>query len=82
MSWAAVAVGMGQILNEPSVFAKTALLPRLPELLRLSKPGSLGGDGSVRSGDSEELPIIPPSLLLFLTLSFPLVSALDVGLSA
>lgn len=36
MSWAAVAVGIGQNLSEPSVFAKTALLPRLTELLGLS----------------------------------------------
>lgn len=33
----AVAIGMGQILHEPSVSAKTALLPRLTKLLWLSK---------------------------------------------
>lgn len=36
LSWTTVAVEMGQILYEPSVFAKTALLPRLTKLLRLS----------------------------------------------
>lgn len=33
MRWTAVAVGMGQIVYEPSVSAKTVLLPRLTKLL-------------------------------------------------
>lgn len=37
MRWTAVVVGMGQILYEPSVSAKTALLSRLTKLLWLSK---------------------------------------------
>lgn len=36
MSWTTVAVGMGQILYKPSVFAKTGLLPRLTRLLGFS----------------------------------------------